>query len=147
MAQAPAHTTHQAHSEPNYFKVIFVLICSSVTMVKSFEAIQRDDRKACWGWLFATFLGGIFFLSGQCYEYTHLIEEGVTLSSGQFAATLFCTTGFHGCHVLAGVIYLSVTLMLSRRGSWGYNEVEITGLYWHFVDLIWILVFTFVYLL
>ena len=77
----------------------FVLICSSVTMVKSFEAIQNDDRRACWNWLFATFLGGVFFLAGQCYEYTHLIEHGVTLRSSNFAATLYSITGFHGCHV------------------------------------------------
>jgi heme/copper-type cytochrome/quinol oxidase subunit 3 len=128
----------------------FVLICSSVTMVKSFEAIQRDDRRACWNWLFATFLGGVFFLAGQCYEYTHLIEHGITLSSGNFAATLFCVTGFHGCHVFGGVVLLGIALAkvstgrLTRHNA---NFIENVGLYWHFVDLIWILVFTFVYLL
>ena len=127
----------------------FVLICSSVTMVKSFEAIQKDDRRACWNWLFATFLGGVFFLAGQCYEFTHLVEHGVTLMSSNFAATFFCTTGFHGCHVLGGVILLGITLAKVSSGKLtrdNANFVENVGLYWHFVDLIWILVFTFIYL-
>jgi heme/copper-type cytochrome/quinol oxidase subunit 3 len=128
----------------------FVLICSSVTMVKSFEAIQRDDRRACWNWLFATFLGGVFFLAGQCYEYTHLIEHGITLRSSNFAATLFSITGFHGCHVFGGVILLGISLAKVSTGRLtkdNANFIENVGLYWHFVDLIWILVFTFVYLL
>ena len=140
----------------------FVLICSSVTMVKSFEAIQKDDRVKCWKWLFATFLGGVFFLAGQCFEYTNLVQEGITLASGNFGATFFCITGFHGCHVFGGVILLGLSLAkvssgkLTRanaiRGEGVYsahsnNEVEIAALYWHFVDLIWILVFTFVYLI
>jgi heme/copper-type cytochrome/quinol oxidase subunit 3 len=127
----------------------FVLICSSVTMVKSFEAIQKDDRVRCWKFLFATFLGGVFFLAGQCYEYTHLIEHGVTLRSSNFAATFFCTTGFHGCHVLGGVILLGIALAKVSSGaitSARANFIENVGLYWHFVDLIWILVFTFIYL-
>jgi len=128
----------------------FVLICSSVTMVKSFEAIQRDDRVACWRWLLGTFLGGVFFLAGQCYEYTLLVEEGVTIGSSNFAATFFCTTGFHGCHVLGGVILLGIALARVSSGALTHlhaNFVENVGLYWHFVDLIWILVFTFIYLM
>jgi len=128
----------------------FVLICSSVTMVKSFEAIQNDDRRTCWRWLFATFLGGVFFLAGQCYEYTHLVEHGITLASGNFAATFFCITGFHGCHVLGGVILLGISLArvsTGRLDRHNANFIENVGLYWHFVDLIWILVFTFIYLL
>jgi heme/copper-type cytochrome/quinol oxidase subunit 3 len=127
----------------------FVLICSSVTMVKSFEAIQKDDRVACWKWLFATFLGGVFFLAGQCYEYTHLIEHGVVLRSSNFAATFFSITGFHGCHVLGGVILLGIALAKVSSGaltSARANYIENVGLYWHFVDLVWILVFTFIYL-
>jgi heme/copper-type cytochrome/quinol oxidase subunit 3 len=127
----------------------FVLICSSVTMVKSFEAIQRDDRVKCWRWLFGTFLGGVFFLAGQCYEYTHLIEHGTILSCGNFAASFFCTTGFHGCHVIGGVILLGISLAKVSSGGLtkaNANFVENVGLYWHFVDLIWILVFTFIYL-
>ena len=127
----------------------FVLICSSVTMVKSYEAIQKDDRVGCWRWLFATFLGGVFFLAGQCYEYTHLVEHGITLGSSNFAATFFCTTGFHGCHVLGGVILLGTALARVSSGQitkYQSNFIENVGLYWHFVDLVWILVFTFIYL-
>ena len=102
--------------------------------------------------LLLTMLGGASFLGLQAFEWTHLIREGMTVSSNPFGSalfgsTFFILTGFHGCHVLAGVIYLGVTVFMTGRGSWSFNEVEITGLYWHFVDLIWILVFTFVYLL
>lgn len=127
----------------------FVLICSSVTMVKSFEAIERDDRVGCWRWLFATFLGGVFFLAGQCYEYTHLVEHGVTVASSNFGATFFSITGFHGCHVLGGVILLGRSLAKVSSGQITRHEanfIENVGLYWHFVDLVWILVFTFIYL-
>ena len=127
----------------------FLLICSSVTMVKSLEAIQKDDRVGCWRWLFATFLGGVLFLAGQCYEYTHLIEHGVTLASGNFAATFFSITGFHGCHVFGGVVLLGISLARVSGGSLTKdhaNFIENVGLYWHFVDLVWILVFTFIYL-
>jgi heme/copper-type cytochrome/quinol oxidase subunit 3 len=128
----------------------FLLICSSLTMVKSYEAIQNNDRRACWNWLFATFLGGVLFLVGQAYEYTHLIEHGITLESANFGATFFTITGFHGCHVAGGVILLFISLGKCSTGSLtkaNANFIENVGLYWHFVDLVWILVFTFVYLL
>ena len=130
----------------------FLLIVSSFTMVKALSARKRDDLGGTRLYLFLTILGGISFLGLQAYEWGHLIHEGMTITGNPFGNALFGTTffiltGFHGCHVLGGVIYLTVTLIMSGKGKWGYNEVEITGLYWHFVDLIWILVFTFVYLL
>ncbi|HKY34091.1 MAG TPA: cytochrome c oxidase subunit 3 [Candidatus Polarisedimenticolia bacterium] len=130
----------------------FLLIVSSFTMVKALSACRKGDRAGTKLYLLLTILGGASFLGMQAYEWTHLIHEGVTLSGNPFGSPLFGTTffiltGFHGCHVLAGVLYLTCTLLQIGRGAWGYNEVEITGLYWHFVDLIWILVFTFVYLL
>jgi heme/copper-type cytochrome/quinol oxidase subunit 3 len=128
----------------------FLLICSSVTMVKSYEATLQGNRVAAWNWLFATFLGGVLFLAGQAYEYTHLIEAGVTLSGSNFGASFYCITGFHGCHVFGGVVLLFIALARVSTGSVGKeqaNFIENVGLYWHFVDLIWILVFTFVYLL
>lgn len=134
----------------------FILICSSVTMVKALSAIRHGNRKGLVLWLAGTILGGSIFLGIQAYEWTHLIHEGLTIQgnpfgiSTLFGATFFVLTGFHGCHVLSGVIYLFCILIRGARGAYtaeNNSSVEIAGLYWHFVDLIWILVFTFVYLI
>ncbi|MFQ5700359.1 MAG: heme-copper oxidase subunit III [Acidobacteriota bacterium] len=130
----------------------FLLIVSSFTMVKALSARRRGDTSGTSLFLTLTMLGGMTFLGLQAFEWSHLIHEGMTLTSNPwgsalFGTTFFILTGFHGMHVTAGVIYLAVTILMSSRGSWTYNEVEVTGLYWHFVDLVWILVFTFVYLI
>jgi len=132
----------------------FLLICSSVTMVLSLSAIKRGDQSGLRKFLFLTVLGGAAFLGLQVYEWTHLIERGMTITGNPFGAalfgaTFFVLTGFHGCHVFGGVVYLSCVLIQALGGRFGeqhHNEVEIAGLYWHFVDLVWILIFTFVYL-
>ena len=131
-----------------------LLICSSVTMVKGLAALQDGDRKGLCRFLALTILGGAAFLGMQAFEWTHLIERGLGLTANpwgasQFGTTFFILTGFHGCHVFAGVVYLSAVLTKALRGGYSptdYNGVEMAGLYWHFVDLVWILVFTFVYL-
>ena len=128
----------------------FLLICSSVTMVKGLEAIQKGDVAKLRMFLALTALGGACFLGMQAREWTHLIvEEGMTLSSkGLFGATFYVMTGFHGCHVFSGVVYLLT--ILANAGHYtadNHNSVEVAGLYWHFVDLVWILIFTFVYLI
>jgi cytochrome c oxidase subunit 3 len=129
----------------------FVLICSSVTMVKALSAIRHGNQAGLQKYLLGTILGGITFLSIQAYEWTHLIKyEGLALRKDLFSATFFTITGFHGFHVTCGVIYLLVILGLARRGHFSAennHRVEVAGLYWHFVDLVWILVFTFVYLI
>lgn len=134
----------------------FLLICSSVSMVLSIDACKNRDRQGMLNWLLATILGGAAFLGLQVYEYNHLIHDmGMTFSTyahgnNLFASTFFAITGFHGLHVLSGVIYLIVMYVLAYRGDFDngdYNMLEIAGLFWHFVDLVWILVFTFVYLL
>ena len=133
----------------------FLLICSSVTMVKALEWLSRGDRaKARW-FLFFTALGGAIFVSLQAYEWTHLIHRGLHINGNPWGATLFGTsfflvTGFHGLHVTAGVIYLlAIIRVVSKRPEpmASYNVTEIVGLYWHFVDLVWIMVFTFLYLI
>jgi len=132
-----------------------LLICSSVTMVLSLSAIKTGDQGGFRKFLFLTVLAGVAFLGLQAYEWTHLIHQGLGLTSNPFGAALFGTTffvltGFHGCHVFGGVVYLSCVLVQGLRGRFGessHNEVEIAGLYWHFVDLVWILIFTFVYLI
>ena len=133
----------------------FLLICSSVTMVKALESIHRGNRAGATRFLLMTIVGGLLFLGMQAYEWTHLIESGLKIFGNPWGATLFgasffMITGFHGLHVTGGVIYLSVVLAaVSRIHDQRYNYViaEIAGLYWHFVDLVWIMVFTFVYLL
>ena len=133
----------------------FLLISSSVTMVLALAAIQRGDLRGLRTFLSLTILGGLMFLGMQAYEWTHLIHRGLTLTGNPFGASLFGTTffiitGFHGAHVTGGVIYLSCYLaraLLGRVTQANANAIEIAALYWHFVDLVWILVFTFVYLL
>jgi cytochrome c oxidase subunit 3 len=134
----------------------FILICSSVTMVMAQAAGENREPKKMLKFLLLTALGGISFLSIQAHEYSHLGHEmGMTLSNflhgpPQFASIFFVTTGFHGFHVFSGVVYLLIISFLTWRGRYNNgncNEVEICGLFWHFVDLIWILVFTFIYLI
>jgi cytochrome c oxidase subunit III len=138
----------------------FVLICSSVTMVKALSAIQHGDQAGLRLFLLGTIVGGLIFLGLQAYEWTHLISspphgKGVGISgnpygAAQFGTTFFVLTGFHGMHVTGGVIYLLTLLIRSLFGKYSaahYHPIEIAGLYWHFVDLVWILIFTFVYLI
>jgi len=128
----------------------FILICSSVTMVKALASIREGNRKGLVLFLLGTIAGGLTFLGIQAYEWTHLIEHGLTAPSSLFGATFFVLTGFHGCHVFSGFVYLACIAVRAARGGYtreNNSPVEIAGLYWHFVDLIWILVFTFVYLI
>ena len=128
----------------------FVLICSSVSMVKAYAAATHDDQKGLRLWLVLTVLAGATFVGVQLLEYRHLIHDGFTLPSGNFPATFYVITSFHGAHVFTGVCYLLLTAFGVWRGKHlenGANFVEITGLFWHFVDLVWILVFTLVYLI
>ncbi len=134
----------------------FLLICSSLTMVKALSAIRHGNRAGMRNYLLLTILAGVIFLGLQAYEWNHLIHGLVIgfasnhFGSHLFGTTFFAITGFHGAHVTAGVIYLTVIVINNMRGKYSaenFNGVELVGLYWHFVDLIWILVFTFVYLL
>jgi cytochrome c oxidase subunit III len=128
----------------------FLLICSSVTMVESLAGMRQGNQQKCVRFLLLTVLGGGIFLGLQAYEWTHLIQHGQSITKNNFGATFFVLTGFHGLHVFSGVVYLSVIAIRAALGKYdaaNNNEIEIAGLYWHFVDLIWILVFTFVYLI
>ncbi len=128
----------------------FVLICSSGTMVTALAAIERGSQSGARRWLLATLLLGLVFLGGQAYEFGLLYEQGVTLSSNLFGASFFTLTGFHGAHVTVGVI--SILFVLLRAVAGGVTKenhlaVELVGLYWHFVDIVWIIIFTVVYLI
>lgn len=128
----------------------FVLICSSLTMVTALATIQRGDTARLPRWLIATMLLGLAFLGGQATEFTLLMKQGLSLHSNLFGSTFFTLTGFHGAHVAVGVIWIGFVLVRALRGGVtpkNHLGVELVGLYWHFVDLVWILIFTIVYLI
>jgi heme/copper-type cytochrome/quinol oxidase subunit 3 len=128
----------------------FVLICSSVTMVRALYSVRRGDQRHFRINLAATFLLGCLFLSVQMYEYRQLLHEGFTPQSSLFGTTFYTLTGFHGAHVFGGVVTLLALLIMAWRGAFSADHnlaVECAGLYWHFVDLVWILLFTIVYLI
>jgi len=128
----------------------FVLLMSSLTMVLALAAVQRGDLKGTRIWLAATALLGMTFLAGQCYEFTQFFYEGLTLQTNLFGCTFFVLTGFHGTHVTVGVIWLWTLFAMAMRGRLPQSralDVEIAGLYWHFVDVVWIAIFTLIYLI
>lgn len=129
----------------------FILICSSVTMVEALSGIQRGNQAKFRRFMALTVLGGVLFLGMQAYEWHHLLtEKGMSVKRDLFDATFFILTGFHGCHVFGGVVYNSVLLIRGLIGKLPQAKaglVEVAGLYWHFVDLVWILIFTFIYLI
>ncbi len=128
----------------------FVLLMSSLAMVLALAAVQRASRGRSVFWLLTTAALGAVFLGFQVYEFTHFYHNGLTLSSNLFGSTFFVLTGFHGAHVTVGVIYLTTLAILGMRGKLGPEKslnVEIAGLYWHFVDVVWIVIFPLVYLI
>jgi cytochrome c oxidase subunit 3/cytochrome o ubiquinol oxidase subunit 3 len=128
----------------------FDLLMSSLAMVLALAAVERGDRLWARLWLGTTAFLGLMFLSFQAYEFTSFVREGLTLRTNLFGSTFYTLTGCHGAHVLIGVIWLLTLLLRSFMGKLGPEKalnVEITGLYWHFVDVVWIVIFTVVYLL
>ena len=128
----------------------FVLLASSLTMVLALSAIQRGDVARLRIWLLATALLGMTFIGGQVYEFTTFYHEGLKLSTNLFGTTFYVLTGFHGTHVGIGIVMLLTLLALSFTGRITQERsetVELVGLYWHFVDIVWIVIFTVVYLI
>lgn len=128
----------------------FVLLMSSLTMVLALAAIQRGDHRRLRIWLMATALLGASFIAGQVYEFTSFIREGLTIKTNLFGSSFYVMTGFHGVHVTLGIVMLLSLWNLSVRGRLPQEKaevVEIAGLYWHFVDVVWIVIFTVVYLI
>ena len=127
----------------------FLLICSSVTMVYAFDNAERGNHRRAANLLLATAFLGALFVGIQAYEWAELMREGVRVGTGLFADSFYTLTGFHGAHVSIGVIWVLAVALKALRG--GYNEnhlgIELAGLYWHFVDLVWILLFTIIYLI
>lgn len=128
----------------------FVLLMSSLAMVLALDAVQSGDRRMARMWLGGVIVLGGLFLAGQVYEFREFYHEGLTLQQNLFGATFFVLTGFHGAHVTVGVIWMITLLVMSLRGDLGPErslDVEVAGLYWHFVDVVWIVIFTVVYLI
>ncbi|HET9017342.1 MAG TPA: heme-copper oxidase subunit III [Thermomicrobiaceae bacterium] len=128
-----------------------VLLLSSLMMVLALSAIQRGKMREYQVWQIATAALGLLFLGGQFYEFSSFYQlHGLSLSSNLFGSTFFVLTGFHGTHVGIGVIWLLSLVIMSFRGKLTpemAEKVEIAGLYWHFVDIVWIIIFTVVYLI
>lgn len=130
----------------------FVLISSSATMASAVLAAREQRRSATLRFVLLTAVGGTLFLGMQAFEWRHLIAEGARLNvnpwgDASFGAYFFLLTGFHGTHVLTGVIVLATTATRWAMGRTTAEGVEMAGLYWHFVDLVWVFIFTLFYLL
>jgi heme/copper-type cytochrome/quinol oxidase subunit 3 len=128
----------------------FILLMSSVSMVLALAAIQRGNVRNMQIWLFTTALLGTLFIAGQAYEFTEFNHEGLSLSTNLFGTTFFVLTGFHGAHVTIGILILLSLFMVSLRGGIQQKDsltIELAGLYWHFVDIVWIVIFTLIYLI
>ncbi len=128
----------------------FILICSSFTMAEALDGVRRGTQPKFRMFMALTVLGGLVFLGMQAFEWNRMAaEKGMSLQRDLFDATFFILTGFQGCQVFAGVVFNSVLLLRGLMGRLPDTKaglVEIAGLYWHFVAILWIMIFTFVYL-
>ena len=127
----------------------FVLLMSSLTVVLAITALRRNDIRRSRIWLLSTAILGAIFVGGQVYEFTVFYREGLGYTTNLFGTSFFTLTGFHGVHVSVGIIMLMSMYIQSMRGkltSENEEKLEIIGLYWHFVDVVWIVIFTIVYL-
>jgi heme/copper-type cytochrome/quinol oxidase subunit 3 len=128
----------------------FVLLASSLTMVLALAAAQREDVGQTRLWLLSTAMLGMTFVGGQVYEFTVFVHEHLTLETNLFGSTFFTLTGFHGVHVTVGILMLLSLVGMSFSGRLPRDAsfpIEMVGLYWHFVDIVWIVIFTVVYLI
>jgi cytochrome c oxidase subunit 3 len=127
-----------------------ILVTSSVTMQLGVWAIRRNDQRRLKLWLVLSLLLGVAFLCGQALEYSKLIGEGMTLSSGVFGSTFYTLTGFHGAHVAGGAAFILIVFLRARSGQFTaryHDTVEMASYYWHFVDVVWLGLFSTIYLL
>jgi heme/copper-type cytochrome/quinol oxidase subunit 3 len=143
-------TPHEIYDIPYTSVSSFVLLMSSLTMVLALAGIQRGDVRTMRIWLLATALLGMTFIGGQIFEFTDFVNEGLTLGSSPAGSAFFVLTGFHGAHVSVGILMLLslVGMSMSDKLQPGAaRKVELIGLYWHFVDIVWVVIFTVVYLI
>ena len=128
----------------------FVLLASSLTMVLALSAIQRGDNLRFRIWILSTAMLGMVFVGGQIYEFTTFYNEGLGINTNLFGSTFFTLTGFHGAHVTVGILMLLTLAWMNGLGKVDQKNnlsVELVGLYWHFVDIVWIVIFTVIYLI
>lgn len=128
----------------------FVLLMSSLTMVLAHNAHTRGDMRRMRLWILATALQGLVFVGGQAYEFTKFFKEGLVPTGSPFASSFFTLTGFHGLHVTIGIVMLLGLWAYSRVGKVQPHQAlktELIGLYWHFVDVVWVVIFVVVYLI
>lgn len=128
----------------------FILLMSSLTMVLAVSSAQRKDDRNTNLWLTITALLGATFVGGQVYEFTSFYREGLGFTTSLFGSSFYTLTGFHGVHVSVGIIMLIALVAMIRNNRIPGDKaevVELIGLYWHFVDIIWIIIFTLVYLI
>ena len=128
----------------------FVLLMSSLTMVLALSAMSRGDEARSRAWLLTTAMLGGVFLGGQVYEFTAFVREGVGFTNSPANSAFFTLTGFHGVHVSIGILMLMSLFVASLQGKLkpeNAETIEIVGLYWHFVDIVWIFIFTVIYLI
>mgnify|MGYP000866598719 FL=1 len=147
--RGPADANHVLNIPLTAFNT-FVLLTSSMTVVLALAAAQRNDQAKLRLWLLVSLLFGGTFLSVQMIEYFKLFQEGLTINSNIFGTIFFTLTGFHGTHVFIGLLWLVGIIVQAFRGRFSatYNmSLEIFGLYWHFVDIVWIILFVIVYLI
>jgi cytochrome c oxidase subunit 3/cytochrome o ubiquinol oxidase subunit 3 len=128
----------------------FVLLMSSLTMVLAVQAAAKKDDRGTNLWLVVTAMLGATFVGGQVYEFTAFYNEGLGFSTSLFGSSFYTLTGFHGVHVTVGIIMLLALVAINKRSKVPGSKsetVEMLGLYWHFVDVVWIIIFTLVYLI
>jgi cytochrome c oxidase subunit 3/cytochrome o ubiquinol oxidase subunit 3 len=141
---------HDVYDIPFTSVSSFVLLMSSLTMVLALAAMQRHDQRRMRVWLATTALLGAMFIGGQVYEFTSFYRAGLSLHENLFGSSFFVLTGFHGAHVTIGILMLLSLYTLSAKGKLADDKtetVELIGLYWHFVDVVWIVIFTMIYLI
>lgn len=127
-----------------------VLLFSSFFVVMALAGAQHGNRKMLIGWLSATIVAGLFFIGMQVYEFSHFLHKGLGYTTNLFGSSFYTLTGFHGTHVTIGVIWLATILVLALRGKLPPEKalnLELAALYWHFVDVVWIVIFPVVYLM
>lgn len=139
--------------KPNFIRTLIFSLClfsSSATVVMAERALKRSDRRGLVLWLIITVILGLAFLAGQAWEYTELISENITPARNTFGTAFFTMTGFHGFHVFGGLVMLSILTGLAAVGDFkGPHSAAVTCVswYWHFVDLVWVFIFSLVYVL
>jgi cytochrome c oxidase subunit 3 len=160
VSKTPWPNTTEVFSIPFIALMTFILITSSLFMATAVTAARLGDHKKALSNVVLTIVGGASFLGCQAYEWTHIIREGARLTGAlpgselahigvpvQFPACFFVLTGFHGSHVLSGLVILTITAIRSAMKKTPPQGIEMAGLYWHFVDLVWVFIFTLFYLL